>query len=429
MANSEHLAILKHGVEVWNNWRQENPTLQPDFTGADLRGADFSLPEFNKRHGTGKFLHGLVQGRRRSNDTTRFGLDFHGANLSGARLNQTNLNFAYLSGAILKSAKLTQADLRFTNFFEADLTEATLVEADLRSANLCSANMHKANLGEANLRGSILVQAKMDEAILTWADLRKARLDQADLTKADFSHANLTGCLLLGATLTDADLTQAQLVGTELADATMTRCRVFGSSVWQVGLSGTLQKELIITPPDEAAITVDNLEVAQFIYLLLNNNKIRTVIDTITSKVVLILGRFTDERKAVLDALRDELRKRNYSPVLFDFDKPASRDLTETISTLAHMARFIIADITEPKCIPHELATIVPTLSVPVKPLLLKGATGEYAMFQDLRKYPWVMTIHRYKDSDQLIQSLEAEIIAPVERKAKALIKSKNRYR
>jgi hypothetical protein len=67
----------------------------------------------------------------------------------------------------------------------------------------------------------------------------------------------------LGATLTDADLTQAQLVGTELADATMTRCRVFGSSVWQVGLSGTLRKENITTPPDEAAITVDNLEVAQ----------------------------------------------------------------------------------------------------------------------------------------------------------------------
>ena len=46
---------------------------------------------------------------------------------------------------------------------------------------------------------------------------------------------------------------------------------------------------------------------------MLHNQKIRDVIDTITSKAVLILGRFTDERKAVLDALRDELRKRNYS--------------------------------------------------------------------------------------------------------------------
>ena len=55
--------------------------------------------------------------------------------------------------------------------------------------------------------------------------------------------------------------------------------------------------------------------------MLLHNEKIRHVIDTITSKAVLILGRFTRERKAVLDALREELRKRNYLPILFDFEQ------------------------------------------------------------------------------------------------------------
>ena len=82
---------------------------------------------------------------------------------------------------------------------------------------------------------------------------------------------------------------------------------------------------------------------------MLNNQKIRDVIDTITSKAVLILGRFTDERKAVLDALREELRKRNYLPILFDFDKPRSRDTDETITLLARMARFIVADISDAK--------------------------------------------------------------------------------
>jgi len=55
-------------------------------------------------------------------------------------------------------------------------------------------------------------------------------------------------------------------------------------------------------------LSVDNLEAAQFIYLLLHNEKIRHVIDTITSKVVLILGRFAPERKPVLDGL-----KKNFS--------------------------------------------------------------------------------------------------------------------
>src|SRR5262245_9095796 len=133
----------------------------------------------------------------------------------------------------------------------------------------------------------------------------------------------------------------------------------------------TKTAKLIVTDRGEPEITVDNIEVAQFIYLLLHNEKIRNVIDTITSKAVLTLCRFTAERKAVLDALRDELRKRNYLPILFDFDKPASKDLTGTVTTLANIVRFIVADGTDPKSIPHELATIVPTTIVPMKPILL----------------------------------------------------------
>ena len=41
MANLEHLAILKQGVEVWNAWREKNPGLiKPDLKGANLEGAD-----------------------------------------------------------------------------------------------------------------------------------------------------------------------------------------------------------------------------------------------------------------------------------------------------------------------------------------------------------------------------------------------------
>jgi hypothetical protein len=134
---------------------------------------------------------------------------------------------------------------------------------------------------------------------------------------------------------------------------------------------------------------------------LLKNGNIRHVIDTLTSKVVLILGRFTPERKAVLDAIREDLRKRNYSPIVFDFEKPVNRDITETVSTLAHMARFIIAGLTEPSSIPKELEAIVPTLAVPVQPLL-KGSTRPYAMFKDYWKYQWVLEVYRYNGLEEL---------------------------
>ena len=139
---------------------------------------------------------------------------------------------------------------------------------------------------------------------------------------------------------------------------------------------------MVVTSYGEPEITVDNIEVAQFVYLLLYNPKIRDVIDTIGRKAVLILGRFTPERKAVLDALREELRKRDYVPILFDFDKPASQDLTATVSTLAHLARFIIADLSDPSSIPYELATVVPTTPIPVQPILFSSCS-EFAMFQD----------------------------------------------
>jgi hypothetical protein len=183
---------------------------------------------------------------------------------------------------------------------EADLTGADLRQANLRGASLCKADLHQANLEETDLR-------------------------QANLCEAGLNRADLIGTSLSGADLRRADLTLANLVRTDLTATDLTQSRIYGVSAWGLKLDGAEQQNLIITAPDEPEITVDNIEVAQFVHLLLHNPKIRDVIDTITSKAVLILGRFTPERKAVLDALRDELRKpeRNYIPIVFDFEKPA----------------------------------------------------------------------------------------------------------
>jgi hypothetical protein len=42
MADEEHLAILKQGVEAWNKWRIEHPTTRPDLFEADLSRANLS---------------------------------------------------------------------------------------------------------------------------------------------------------------------------------------------------------------------------------------------------------------------------------------------------------------------------------------------------------------------------------------------------
>jgi len=295
------------------------------------------------------------------------------------QLSSTDLTSRQLPGIDLSGADLKGTDLRY-----ADLSAANLFRADLYQARLWRANLSEANLTEADLSSSNLNRVVFRNADLSGAILRFARMVAADVTGANFSGAFVYGC-----------------------------------SFWNLVGTPKEQLNVVITPRNEPAITVDNIEVAQFIFMLLKNHKIREVIDTMTSKVVLILGRFTPERKRVLDGIREELRRLNYLPILFDFEKPGSRDLTETVSMLAHMARFVIADITDAKSIPQELSTIVPHLpSTPIQPLLL-ATQAEYGMFEHFRRYPWVMEPILYENEQTLLADLANKVIAPAAAKAR----------
>ena len=42
MANPDHLAQLKAGVEQWNSWRRRNRGISPDLSDADLRGTNLN---------------------------------------------------------------------------------------------------------------------------------------------------------------------------------------------------------------------------------------------------------------------------------------------------------------------------------------------------------------------------------------------------
>jgi hypothetical protein len=241
--------------------------------------------------------------------------------------------------------------------------------ADLRKADLVGANLSKADLYGADLYGADLIGAKLIGANLVGADLIRT-----DLRKANLSEANLSG----------ARLHWALLIKTSLEGANLSGSIVYGISAWDVTLSeGTKQKGLIITPSDEPEVTVDDLEVAQFVYLLLNNEKIRRVIDTVGKKGVLLLGRFTEGRIVVLERLREELRKRGYLPIVFKFDKPETKDFTETVRLLAGLSKFVIADITNPKSSPLELQATVPEIMVPFRPIIEEGEKP-FAMMQDL---------------------------------------------
>jgi uncharacterized protein YjbI with pentapeptide repeats len=368
MANKDHLIILKQGVEIWNRWRVENPKVTPDLAGTNLMSARLSSAN-------------LAEADLR-------GADLRNADLSNADLSKANLESARLAVAKLRGANLVGANLSKAFLFLADLSHTTLIDADLSDANLDSANLTGADLAGANLFSAELVRTK-----------------------------------LIGATLVGTSLEGATLIETELSEATLIDCDVYGISAWGLKLADIKKaSNLRITPEGESAITVDNLEVAQFVYLLLHNEKIRSVIDTIGEKGVLILGRFTEERKAVLDAIRSRLRELGFVPMMFDFEKPTQRDFTETVRMLAGMSRFIIADITNPKSSPLELQAIMPDYMIPFVPIIHEN-DEPFAMFRDLKqKYgEWVLDILTYDSADSLLKVLDKAVVRPALEKADQL--------
>jgi hypothetical protein len=133
MANPEHLAILKKGVEAWNHWRKKNPKVTPGLVYADLVEAD---------------------------------------------LNEANLSFTDLRNACLIGAKLRGANLN----------GASLGEVDLRAATLYRANLSRTYFGLANLRLTDLARAD-----LTGADLNGANLTLARVGFTTFCNVNLSG--------------------------------------------------------------------------------------------------------------------------------------------------------------------------------------------------------------------------------------------
>jgi uncharacterized protein YjbI with pentapeptide repeats len=196
MANPEHLAILKQGVEVWNRWRYENPEIGPDLYFATLWEADLLFANLREAN--------LERAKLQGADLREAHLER--ANLQRAQLMKANLGGADLRGANLRKAHIERANLREANLREADLMKANLREADLRGANLGRTNLAGANLAGAILEGAILEGADLSNVDLSGRDLngrllRKINFTDTDLQKSDLIDANLDGATLTGVKL------------------------------------------------------------------------------------------------------------------------------------------------------------------------------------------------------------------------------------
>ncbi len=192
MANEEHLALFKQGVEIWNEWRTKNLGVK-----VDLSGVNFSTADLNK-------------------------IDFHEAYLKETNLSGSNLSRANLCGANFNRTNLSRTNLSKTNLNKTNLIGAVLTGSVLREANLCEAALSKANINGADLSRAVLTRAILTEADLTGANLTGANLTRAVLAGAVLAGAVLSGTNLSEAILTGANLSRTQALGTNFTATNFT---------------------------------------------------------------------------------------------------------------------------------------------------------------------------------------------------------------
>jgi uncharacterized protein YjbI with pentapeptide repeats len=175
VANPEHLAKLKEGVQAWNEWRSKNPQTTPDLIRAEI--ADLNLGAiFTVRSS-------IQHAGRRSGTTLR------GPTSVPVGINLTNVDF---SEATIQRVSLTLADLTGAKLHQATLDKsilhrAILHHADLTNADLSYADFGLADLTDADLSGSYLYGTVLNHAILSRTNFARAVAGETEFLGLDFS--------------------------------------------------------------------------------------------------------------------------------------------------------------------------------------------------------------------------------------------------
>ena len=198
MPNQQHFEIIQQGVEEWNQWRSENPEIEPDLADVDLSGMKLNnanLSDTDLRRSTLKKT------------------DFRGANLVRADLRAANINKAGFNLAKLREANFSEAYIRESDLSEADLKRAYFIRADLVRVDLWESDLARADFRWAYLIGTDLKQANLDRA-----DLRWAHLSESNLSEANLNNANLIKASIIKTNLHHTNLQNVSLAWTHFGD-------------------------------------------------------------------------------------------------------------------------------------------------------------------------------------------------------------------
>ncbi len=320
--------------------------------------------------------------------------------LGRAKLNEANLSYAKFNNSNLTEAELNNSIAIKADFYEAKMYKSKINGAILKGAKLIGTTMLDAEIIGSNLDGALLWgtmlqsayidnstfnnKTSLDGAKLYGVSAKQTSFVNSNLNRADFSNANLSGAIFNNSNLTHTSFNEA-----DISNAHIINCCVYGISAWDIKTNNSTKTEnLNISKDCKGSLTIDDIEIPQFIYLILNNKKISNLITTMRTKSVLILGSFNDKSKSVLDRLKKILANKNLIPIIFDFKPSEKQDLMETVRTLALLSNFVIVDLSIPAGQLHELASIVRDTYIPFVTIANKDSK-QTNMLNEFRHQYW----------------------------------------
>jgi uncharacterized protein YjbI with pentapeptide repeats len=333
-------------------------------------------------------------------------LDLRGIVIRGKYLGGLDLSNCVLDDAELDRSDLRSADLRGSSFKRTDLSLSNLGGAQCDGASFRDTKLFAVYAGGCSFTGSTFRGADLAEA-----NLLQANFTDATFVNTDFERARLDRAVLKGTTIRACNLGHASFVDTRLDNTLIADCAAPYVNAKRIRIGVDVeQRQLFLGHTIRAVpgglysrrITANDLRMASFLGELEMPDCLTHLINAGNDYLVLILGRFSEEGRGVLQALERNVWSRGRIPLVFDFEGPTQRKLVDAVRFFACLSQFIIVDLSNPRSVPFELQAVVPQLAIPLVPVIRRG-NKPFAMLSDLtRTYPWVLPVFSYGSAKQI---------------------------
>jgi len=395
-----------------NRWFPEGHAIHgQNFRGWTLQHVDFSGNTFHHCDFSESTISGCDFSRSVLDNCT-----FNRSTIQKCSMLHTRFEHTSAIGARFTLTHLQFANLRYVNFNDASFSGGCLMNSDMYVAHFENAHFHHLQMGwtkitDGHFNGARFISAKLEEVQFKDVELRGAHFEDADACGARFLYVKMQHSSWINACLRHAHFFEVCCDG-----AVFDRCKILGIGICRVSGKPSLQRDLNCGG-DKEPLLVDDLRLAPFIHELRYEDGFGRFADALTSKVVLILGRFSDARMPLLERIHGRLRALGYIPQLIKFPCDGLLDPGSVVNIAAMCSRFVIADVSDAREVIREVVGILSQLRpVVVKPIMEVGQVEPISFVWEKRSQRiHLLPPYEYPDADTLIANLSSAIIQPCE--------------